>query len=238
MTTKKLAHPGTRNRILGLLPAEDAQRICQQMEAVSLAAEHVLLRPGERTPFVYFPLSGAITKLVRTDDRGSAGVGIVGNEGIVPLCSFLGLSTTSFQSTVQNPVDALRLPADRFEVEVERSFDLRRQLLNYTARFLRQVLHTSACNRLHTIEQRYSRWLLMTHDRLGVDDFVLKQEVVGRALGVRRMSITAAARTLQHAGVIRYVRGQFTILNRSGLEARACGCYRSTQAIDASLDSQ
>ena len=132
---------------------------------------------------------------------------------------------------MQNSGEALRMTADFFKEEVGRYKAFHQLLLRYTGGFLAQLSESAACNRLHEVQQRYCRWLLMTHDRVGGDEFILKQEFVGKALGVRRMSITPVAQALQEAGLIRYMRGRITILNRQGIEARACECYQYTKSF-------
>jgi len=229
------SHPGMRNAILAAFPAKDRQRIFPHLEPVTLDSEHVLLRQGTKIPCAYFPLSGVVAKLVTLADGGSAEVGMVGNEGMVPLFLFLGFSDTPFQAVVQNTGEALRMKADLFKAEVRRNKAFHQLLLRYTGAFMAQLSESAACNRLHSVEQRYCRWLLMTHDRVGADEFILKQEFVGKALGVRRMSITPVAQSLQEAGMIRYMRGRITILNRQSLESRVCECYQYTKSFyDAS----
>jgi CRP-like cAMP-binding protein len=225
------SHPGMRNSILAALPAKERLRIFPHLEHVPLDFEQVLLQQGERILFAYFPLSGVIAKLVTMADGGSAEVGMVGKEGMVPLYLFLGFSSLPYQAAVQNPGEALRMKADFFEAEVGRFEALHQLLIRYTGGFLAQLSESAVCNRLHLVEQRYCRWLLMTHDRVGADEFILKQEFVGKALGVRRMSITPVAQSLQEAGLIRYMRGRITILNRQGIEARACECYQYTKSF-------
>jgi CRP-like cAMP-binding protein len=151
---------------------------------------------------------------------------MVGNEGMVPLSSFFGLTNARFRVIVQNAGLALRMDVEKFHSEVQRCSLLHRLLLGFSGAFVAQVSHAAACNQLHTIRERYCRWLLMTHDRVGADQFFLKQAWSGMALGVRRMSITPAARALQNDGLIRYRRGRIAVLDRQGLERRACECYR------------
>lgn len=235
MAAPNLSHPFMKNAILAGLPAKERQRIFPHLEPVTLDFEQILLQQGERMTFAYFPLSGVVAKLVTLADGGSAEVGMVGNEGMVPLYLFLGFPSTPFQTVVQNSGQALRMKTDIFKSEVGRNKAFHQLLLRYTGGFLAQLSESAACNRLHEVQQRYCRWLLMTHDRVGGDEFILKQEFVGKALGVRRMSITPVAQALQEAGLIRYRRGRITILNRQGIEGRACECYQYTKSFyDAS----
>ena len=236
MTDPDQSHPGMRNTILAALPAKDA-RIFPLLKPVTMDIEQVLLQQGERIQSAYFPLSGAVAKMVTLPDGGTAEVGLVGKEGLLPLYLFLGFRNTPFQAIVQNTGELLRMKADLFQAEIRRCLAFHQQLLRYTGGFLAQLSESAACNRLHCIQQRHCRWLLMTHDRVGADEFLLKQEFVGKALGVRRMSITPVAQVLQAAGLIRYRRGRRTILNRRGIEARACQCYEYTKAYYSALAS-
>ena len=155
----------------------------------------------------------------------TAEAGMVGREGMVCLCTFLVCDTTPFQAVVQNPGEALRMKAEVFKAEVRRNTGLTSILHRYTDAFLTQVSYSAACNRLHTVEERCCRWLLMTHDRAEPDHFTLTQEFLAQMLGVQRTSVPEVARSLQGAGLIRYSRGKVKILDRPGLEAASCECY-------------
>ena len=218
--------PPQTNRLLAGLPPQALRRLRANLKPVPMAAAEVLYRPGEEIRHVYFPTGGVISIVVNMRDGASAEAGMVGREGMLGLWVVLGAGTSPFEAVIQEPSMALRAPADVFAAEVARSAPLRDRLRRYTDAFLTMVSQSAACNRLHTAEQRLCRWLLMTHDRAGADNFLMTQEFLGRMLGVRRMSITAPARKLQTAGLIRYARGRMTVLDRAGLEHAACECYR------------
>src|SRR5579885_1413296 len=227
------------NTLLARLPSEQYDHFFSRLEKVTLESEQVVIHRGERMSFVLFPLSCVLAKLVGNTDTKGIEVGVVGKEGVLPLYLFLGFAHSPFTIIVQNGGAALRMTAKSFHAEVAKCQRLQELFLRYTGEFLGQISHSAACNRLHSVEQRYCRWLLMTHDRVGTDEFMLKQAFVGKALGVRRMSITPTAKKLEQAGFIKYSRGRITILNRNGIEGLACDCYRQTVACytaSSSLD--
>lgn len=231
MSNPRSSEPETANGLLASLPAKDRRNVLRHCDSVSLGLGEVLNEPSGKIPYVYFPNSCIISKLVGMADGGSAEAGIVGNEGMVSLYSFLGLQASSHQAVVQHPGEAMRMKVEVFEAEISSEHPLHRLLLRFTAAFLGQVSHSAACNGLHPVQKRCCRWFLMMHDRVESDEFVLTQEFIGKMLGVRRVSITPVARKLQEAGLIHYIRGRITILDRQGLEAAACECYHRTKVI-------
>lgn len=228
----------TDNKLLALLPVTELRRLAPHLELVTLDTGQLLLDLG-MISHVYFPVSGVIAKVVRMDDGDGIEAGMIGKEGMVPLCLFLNLDSTPFRAVVQNPGAAWRIPADVFKTCVKPGQLLHLVLLRFTAAFMAQVSQSAGCNRLHPLSKRYCRWLLMTHDRLEADQFALKQEFAARQLGVRRMTITPVASKLQQAGLLRYSRGRITIVDRPGLESASCECYRRVQTVyDQLLESQ
>ncbi|OWY64040.1 hypothetical protein B7486_49525 [cyanobacterium TDX16] len=159
------------------------------------------------------------------EDGGVVEAATVGNEGMVGLPVFLEADTIPSQAIVQIPGDALRMKADAFKAWVDQSQPLQNLLKRYTQVMFNSIMQTAACNRRHEIEQRCCRWLLMTHDRVGSDNFPLTQEFLAQMLGVRRPSVSVVASILQKAGLIRYSRGKIIILDRPGLESATCECY-------------
>jgi CRP-like cAMP-binding protein len=216
------------NRLLAALPPKERTRL--RLEQVPLALRDVLFEAGQPVTHVYFPSSGVVSLLSPPEGVGEGvEVGLVGREGMVGLAVFLGADSSPFRCIVQVPGDALRLPADEFRSRVGRDSPLHGLLLRYTNAFLSQVSLSVSCNSLHSLEKRLCRWLLMTHVRAETDEFMLTHELLAAMLGVRRASVTEAARGLRQAGLIRYVRGQITVLDRPGLEAAACPCHRIAQ---------
>jgi CRP-like cAMP-binding protein len=217
---------GHPNRLIMALPSGDRKRLLEALQPVSLTVGQSLYEAREPITFVYFPLSGVHSIVSRRTEGDAVEVAAVGNEGMVGIPVFLGGTSTPDEAFCQVPGDLLRMRAARFREEVHRSLALRSVMLRYTQAFIHQIAQHAACDRLHSIVQRCARWLLMTHDRVGVDEFVLTQEALAQMLGVRRATVTIAAGMLQHAGLIRYTRGHITIVDLKKLERASCDCYR------------
>ena len=222
-----------QNRLLAALPKEEYERLLPNLESVSLEFKQVLYQPDELINHVYFPVNGVISLLTIMEDGNIVEVGTVGYEGLAGLPIFLGADRTPGQAISQIPGDAMKMRADVFKREVTPGSPLYNLLQRYTQALLNLLAQSAACNRLHSIEQRCCRWLLMTQDRVGSDQFVLTQEFLAQMLGVRRASVNEVATTIQKAGLIRYSRGKMTICDRLGLEATACECY---QVVKQELD--
>ncbi len=199
------------------------------MEPVQLEFMQVLYEPGQRMDHVYFPNSGVLSYLAVLEDGSSAEVATVGDEGMVGIRALLGVDAiaTAAKVIVQVPGAALRLASTHLNAAASRRDSVLVRILHrYLHAFLSQATQSVACNTLHPLGKRLARWLLMTHDRVHADQFPLTHELLALMLGVRRASVTEVARRLQTAGLIRYIHGKMTILDRIGLEAAACECYR------------
>jgi CRP-like cAMP-binding protein len=222
------------NHLLSALPSREYNRLLPHLDRVPLAFKDVLNEPGQCISHLYFPTSGLLSLLRDRDgrERGME-VGVVGREGMTGLPVFLGWGTAITRNLVQVPGEAFRIRADKFRVLVSRDSVLHQLLLRYVYVFLTQLAQGVACNSLHSVEKRLCRWLLTVHDRAASDRFPLTHEFLAAMLGVRRASVTEAARRLRQAGLIRYGGGQLTVLDRRGLERAVCGCYR---LIKAELD--
>jgi CRP-like cAMP-binding protein len=218
--------PAMGNRLLDSLPRPDLERLRPHLEAVSVGVKHVVYEPNGQIKHVYFPIDCVISLVTYLEDGASVEMATIGLEGMVGLPIFLGTDTMPSRAFGQVPGDALRITAAAFTEEIERNGPLVRVLNRYTQALFNQVAQTTACNRVHLVEQRCARWLLQTHDRVGSDKFSLTQEFLAQMLGVRRTGVSAAAGLLQKAGLIRYARGWITVLDRPGLESVACECYR------------
>lgn len=213
------------NRILGLLPRRDYARLQPHLQRVQLDYRQSLYRANKQIEFVHFIETG-VGSLVNTMANGDAAeVGTIGNEGVVGLPLLLGDERAPTSVYVQVPGAGLRMKAVLFKRELARSASMRAVMLRYAHAFFNQVAQSAACNHFHNLEQRCCRWLLMTHDRMHSDEFLLTQEFLAMMLGVQRTGVTAAAGALQRAGLIRYKRGNVTILDRRGLMRRSCECY-------------
>jgi len=224
VTGSKAANPQA-NRLLDLLPRKDYERLRPHLKRSVLEYRQSLYRAHKPVGFVYFIESG-VGSLVNTMANGQAAeVGTIGNEGVVGLPLVLQDNTGPTSVYVQVPGVGLRMKASLFNKELARSASMRTVMLHYTHAFFNQVAQSAACNQFHSLEQRCCRWLLMTRDRMQSDEFLLTQEFLAMMLGVQRTGVTAAAGGLQRAGLIRYSRGNVTILDRRGLERRSCECY-------------
>lgn len=213
------------NRLLGLLPLRDYERLRPHLKRVVLKYRQSLYQAHKPIGFVYFVETG-VGSLVNTMANGDAAeVGTIGNEGIVGLPIVLEDERSPTSVYIQVPGAGSRMKASQFKREMARSASLRTVMHHYTHAFFNQVAQSAACNQFHSLEQRCSRWLLMTHDRMGEDSFLLTQEFLAMMLGVQRTGVSAAAGALQRAGIISYRRGNVAILDRRGLERRSCECY-------------
>lgn len=214
-----------RNWLLTGLPADEEERLLPALERVSLEIKAMLYEPNEPITHVYFPLNGVSSILSIADNGDAIEVATVGNEGMVGLPVFLGATSTPGQAFSQIPGEALRMTSDDFRRLVPPGSPLHQRLQRYTEAMFNMVAQGAACNRLHTIQQRCARWLLLTHDRVGRDEYPLTHEFLADMLGVRRASVSEVAGQLQRDGAISYVRGVITIRDRQRLEGISCGCY-------------
>jgi CRP-like cAMP-binding protein len=225
MPPSKAPKPPVGNWLLDSLPRADIERVRPHLEAVPVAIKQVIYEPNGPIQHVYFPTSCIISLVTYMKDGASVEMATVGHEGMVGLPVFLGTGTMPSRAFGQVAGNSLRIATAAFTAEVKRNGPLVRVLNRYTQALFNQVAQTTACNRLHLVEQRCARWLLQTHDRVGSDQFLLTQEFLAQMLGVRRSGVSAAAGLLQKAGLIRYARGRITILDRAALESAACECY-------------
>jgi CRP-like cAMP-binding protein len=227
-----MAHPqssAVRNRLLAALPADVLNQLLPKLHRAPLPLRETLATPEEPIKAVYFVESGWVSMVANLDEGTQAEVGIIGREGMVGHSLLMGVDTAFAEAFVQAPGEALRMEAGAFRRELDTHPALFRQLLRYVEAMHAQVMQTAACNGRHHIEQRLARWILMAHDRAEDDNLPLTQEFLALMLCVQRPSITVVARTLQQAGIIRYAQGTITVLDRDGLEATACDCYRAVR---------
>jgi CRP-like cAMP-binding protein len=226
-TGEKPREDRTGNRILDALPAADFEPIGRVLERVELGLRDYIYRRGEPIEYVHFPINCVISLVTEMEDGRAVEIATVGCEGMVGIPVFLQAAYTSaHESFSQVPGASWRMRAEAFTALANQGGLLQALLQRYTQALFSQISQSSACNRLHTIEQRCARWLLQTHDRVTADKFPLTQEFLAQMLGVQRSSVNGAAGALQDQGVIRYSRGVITVLDRQGLEDAACECYR------------
>jgi CRP-like cAMP-binding protein len=214
------------NQILAALPAAELERLLPIMEEVELRLGDIIARPDEPIEYVYFPRRGTLSVLAMMEDGSEVEIGVVGNEGMFGISIVLGTDSTPLQAIAQIPDGATRIRADLLKAELDRGGQLYKSLLRYMQAFFIQTAQTAACNRLHKLDERLARWLLMCHDRCRSDNLALTHEFLSVMLGVRRAGISEAASKLQAAGLISYFRGHVQIVDRQGLEAVSCECYK------------
>ena len=214
------------NQLLAAMPRAALQRMLPGLEPVTLTYGEVLYEPAGRIYHVYFPVDCLVSLLTAVDNDRSLEVGMVGNEGMVGMPMVLGIGVSAVCALVQGSGTALRMPAARFLAEFKKNVSLQRALFRYTHLLMAQVSQTAACNRFHEADSRLARWLLMTSDRLHSREFLLTHDFLAHMLGVRRVGVTKAADELRQRKLIEYRRGNIRILDRKGLEAAACTCYR------------
>jgi CRP-like cAMP-binding protein len=215
-------HTKTRNHLLDALPAASLERLEPHFESVALT----IGEPVHAVEHVYFPTAGMISVVATMADGASVEIGIVGREGMHSVAAFLSEDTPFQTAMVQLPGRALRLKTRLLRQEMQVEAALQKLLLRYTQAVLNAVAQSAACNRLHLLEQRCARWLLACHDRAEADTFPMTHEFLALMLGVQRPGVTLAARSLREDGLITYNHGTMSVLDRRGLEAAACECYR------------
>jgi CRP-like cAMP-binding protein len=220
---RRIHIPG-ENRLLVALPADEYERLLPHLEKVSLPLRDVLYEAHGPIPYVYFPLIGVVS-LVIMDGGFTIEVGLIGNEGMVGTPVFLGAEHSPTKAIVQIPGEALRMEVKIFHKEMRREGPLYRLVQRFTQAMINHISQSIICNRRHSVAKRMCRWLLMSHNRAGTDEFLLTHEFLAQMLGVRRPTVTAVAGSLQKAGLIKYHRGRVTVLDRKGLEAACCECY-------------
>jgi CRP-like cAMP-binding protein len=226
-------HPAaglSRNRLLEALPNGERDRLLSMMERIPLEPHDMLQEVGHPMRKAFFPLTGVISLMTPLADGSAIETATVGNEGMVGVHAFLGGGALgNGLAMAQIAGEALVIDVDRFRAEVEEDGKLASLMRAYTQALFAQISQAVACNSAHEIQQRAAKWLLETHDRVPGDTYELTQEFLADMLGVTRPSVTVAARTLQEAGLIRYRRGQITVLDRNGLEEASCECYATVR---------
>jgi len=222
-----IAHAAGANLLLAALPRRDQRRLIDGAEVIEIAFAEELYVPGVPIAHVYFPTRGFISLVMPVDASASIEVALVGSEGMFGIPLALGIRESPVRAVVQGAGFAVRMAAARFVRELGRSPALRSVMGRYAYVHLTQLAQTAACTRFHVVEARLARWLLMTQDRAHAKSFHVTQAFLALMLGVRRVGVTKAASALQRRGLIRYSRGDITVIDRRGLKLAACGCYRA-----------
>ncbi len=217
------------NQLLAALPPADYARIAPALVTIPLKLKGPIHKPDEVIEHVYFPGGGFCSVLTVLKDGTMVEVATIGREGMVGLSAMLnGNHPSPSLAMVQGETDVCyRMPVDVFRSEMERRGAFYEVLTRYAQALLGVIMQSTACNAVHTVEQRLARWLLMAHDRMGTDEFLLTQEFVAMMLGVARPTVTVVAGTLHKARLITYHRGTVTIVDRKKLEAESCECYQT-----------
>lgn len=213
------------NHLLAALPEPEWLRWHPRLQLVDMPLGQVLYESGTTMHYVYFPTTSIVSMLYVTQSGASAELAVVGNEGVVGISLFMGGGSTPSRAVVQSAGAGYRLDAGAMKMEFDRAGPVLHLLLRYTQALITQMTQTAVCNRHHTLDQQLCRWLLLSMDRLQGSELVMTQELIANMLGVRREGVTEGALKLQKLGLISYVRGHITVLDRKGLEKRSCECY-------------
>lgn len=229
----QVAADGRENLLLAALPDKERRRLIARCEPVALTFGEVLCEQGDRIRHVYFPTGSFISLLSSIDERIRLEVGLIGTEGVLGASLMLGVNVAPLRALVQGTGSALRMDAAHFSAELARSTALGRKVDCYLYVLMSQTVQMAVCTRFHVVEARLARWLLMTRDRAHSNEFYLTQEFMAFMLGVRRAGVTCAAGALQKRKLIRYSRGNLTILDTRGLEAASCECYAASKDMYA-----
>jgi CRP-like cAMP-binding protein len=219
----------SQNHLLAALPTADLARLVVNLEPVTMTLGTMVYEPGEHLQHVFFPTTAIVSLHYVMESGASAETAGVGNDGMVGISLFMGGDSTPSSAVVQTAGRAYRLRSERLVREFERAGALQQILLRYTQSLMAQMSQTAACNRHHSLEQQLCRWLLLTLDRMSSGELIMTQEMVAHMLGVRREGVTEVAGRLKLAGIISYRRGHLSVLDRAGLESRACECYAAVR---------
>ena len=214
------------NKILGALPQSEFRRLSEHLERVHLEKGEVVYVTGDTIRHAYFPLNGLLSLVLTTETGASMDLALIGDEGIAGLTVINKTGIIPYDVTAPVATEAWRIKAQVLEAEFDRGEALHNLVLAYLNILLAQISQSALCHRFHKLDAALSSWLLIVQDRLSSDTLNVTQELISNALGVPRTGVTAAAGSLQRAGFIRYTRGRIVILDRAGLEANSCECYR------------
>ena len=214
------------NHLLAALPDEEFASLKPCLEPISLTLGEVIYESGEQLEYVFFPTTAIISLLYIMENGSTAEIGMTGNDGLVGVALFMGGSTTPNRAIVQSAGNAFRLGTKPLQIAFGIGGIFQSILLRYTQYLMTQISQTAVCNRLHSVEEQLCRWLLINHDLLQTNELVMTHELIANMLGVRREGVSIAAGHLQAKGLIKYVRGTITMLDRSALESAVCECYQ------------
>lgn len=217
------------NKILSALPQEEFEQLLPKLSEVTFPINQMIFMPEQLITDVYFVNFGVVSWLAGMEDGSTVEAGLIGPEGVAGVAAILGAKSTPNQGLTQSKVQAMRIAPADLVTEFRKGGMLRDRLLRFVHAMFIQVAQTAACNRLHTLDQRLARWLLMTQDRVDQQQFAITQEFLSRMLGVRRAGVSVAANNLKQSGLIQYHRGDIVIVDRERLEKESCECYEIVQ---------
>jgi CRP-like cAMP-binding protein len=224
---RKAKSPETaENRLWAALSKPSREALISKMERVPLSVGDILYHPGDAIAFVYFPVTCVISMMTEMKNGTTIEIATIGNEGMLGIAAYLGIDVAVSKAIVQVDGEVLRMKAEELKREVKKEDRLDTLLRRYTHALLTQIARSGGCNSLHSVEERYARWLLMMHDRTNVDVFAFTQEFLSEMLGVSRPRVNIVAGTLEKAGLVKHARKRITVLNWEKLEASSCDCYR------------
>jgi len=231
--SQKRPRPALRNFLLAGLPEDEQERLLPDLEVINLKLKDFLFKPGDETDYVYFPGGGFCSLVTVLDDGGMVEVATIGREGMVGVDAVLrGARLSSSAVMVQGETDTCyRMTSTSFRREMDRRAAFYEVVTRYMHALMGSVMQSTACNAVHSVEERLARWLLMAQDRMASDEFPLTQEFVAMMLGATRPTVTVVAGTLQREGLITYRRGRVKVLNRKKLELASCECYKATTTL-------
>lgn len=215
-----------KNHLLAALPENEFAHFKSKLEPASFKLGEALYESGDQLKHLYFPTTSIVSLLSIMENGATAEIGVAGNEGVVGIALFMGGDSVSSRGVVQSAGNAFKLNAETVQKEFARGGKFQQMLLRYTQALIAQISQTAVCNRLHSLDQQLCRWLLLSHDRLDSNKLKMTHDLISDMMGVRREGVTLAAKKLQDAKLISYARGTIMILDRRGLEARVCECYK------------
>lgn len=215
-----------QNWLFHSIPQDAWQRLLPHIEEFDMSLGLVLSASGAKRSYLYFPTNAIVSLLYNLENGSSAEIAVIGNEGCAEVSIFMGGNSTLTTAVVQSAGKSYRIKANVIIDEFNKAGAVMHLLLRYTQSLITQMTQTAVCNRHHTLDQQFCRWLLLSLDRLHSNELVMTQELIANMLGVRREGVTEAALKVQRAGFIKYARGRITILDRLGLEKRTCECYQ------------
>ena len=231
-------HSPDQNLLLAILPGPERMRLFPHLELVPMLSGQALYESGRQSPHIYFPTTAVVSLLYLMIDGRTAELAVVGNEGVVGISIFMAGESTGGRAVVQSAGYGYRLQTELLKLEFTAPGPMLQVLLRYTQSLIAQMAQTAVCNRHHTLDQQLCRWLLLSLDRLPSNEFFMTQELMAHMLGEGREAVNESTGRLQAAGLIQYNRGHLRVVDRAGVESRACECYNVVKGGNGSSDAR